>query len=161
MGPEVVSNVIAGLALLFSIVQFVHGRRRQNALSDAQHELHTELTQVVVKLSHHAVGEIESKDVAQVRWTVEHVRKSRWLLRNIGAVVARNVQVDKEALGGVGVNLEPDLPADIEPGESVTILAVGAWARIGTKVLGAPVADEVRVTWGEDEQAVVPLPRWH
>lgn len=126
-------------------------QRRQQALAEAQHDTNTRLVEVMAELAKRP-DPTGSEKAPTVQWVAEHSRKNRWLLRNIGAGVATNVTVDKAALGGVRVDITPDLPADIGSGESVAIVAIGAW--------GSAVADEVRVTWGGDQNVTVPLPRW-
>ena len=177
----IVSNAIAFLAFVTAVVVGVRSTRRddasdrraeaaaqravaaderQQAIVDAQHQTNTRqhennllLTQILTRLTsaEASVAEASTRQL-EVEWAVENTRKNTWLLRNLGAGVATSVLLDQEALGGIRVDLTPDLPADIGPGESLSIRAFAAW--------GHPVADEVRVTWGEGREQVIPLPRW-
>jgi type II secretory pathway pseudopilin PulG len=160
-----VSNGIAVLALLAAIWLGIWSNRKnaaaelrqqafaeaQQALAEAQHDTNTRLVEAMVRLAK-PTDSASPKELSQVQWVAEHISKNRWLLRNLGVGIATDVTVDKAALGGVRVDITPDLPADIGPGESVGIVAIGSW--------GSSVADEVRVTWDSDQHATVPLPRW-
>jgi hypothetical protein len=87
---------------------------------------------------------------AAPQWVAECIGKYKWLLRKVGTSVASNTTVDRDALGGVRVDITPNLPADIHPGESIKIEVVAA--------SGASVADEVRVSWGKGRNATIALP---
>ncbi|MGH3428995.1 MAG: hypothetical protein ACRD3Q_05295 [Terriglobales bacterium] len=178
----IVSNSIAFLAFVTAVVVGIRSTRRddaserraeaaeqravaaderQQSIVDAQHQTNTRqhennllLAKILTKITsaEESVAEVGETRQMEVEWAVENTRKNTWLLRNLGAGVATSVLLDREALGGIRVDITPELPASIGAGESLTIRAFGAWGR--------PVAKEVRVTWGEDREQVIPLPRW-
>jgi hypothetical protein len=165
-----VSNGLAALALLATIALTVWTNWRsskasehQQALVDAQHRTNSMLADLAVRLAEAqqaqderlAIGpDNEGSDpgVQDVRWVTEHVGKNTWLLRNLGTDTATAVRVDESSIGGVRVDFSQTLPADIGPGSSLRILAIGAF--------GAPVGDDLKVVWGDGESEILPLPRW-
>ncbi|MBN9795636.1 hypothetical protein DMP17_44785 [Pseudonocardia sp. TMWB2A] len=153
-----VSNGIAVLALIATSALGLWTNRRNRAaqsrqeeLVRTQHDTNTRLAEILERLADR-VDAGTAAAARNVEWALEHASKHRWLLRNLGPATARGVVIDRDALGGARVDLQPEPPADLGPGESLSITALEAW--------GAPLADEIRVRWDDTEMATLPLPRW-
>lgn len=87
-----------------------------------------------------------------VAWVTENPGKKVWLLRNVGGLTARRVDIDRKSLGGTRVDFMPrELPVDLPPGESIEITI--------EEGLGAPIAHEVHVFWAEEQHDTVTMPR--
>lgn len=156
---DLISSGIAALALLATVALGVwtnrrnaSASRRQEALVEAQHETNSRLAELVARLAESGGSVQSGAGSVYAPWLAEQVAKKTWLIRNLGGTVAKGVDVDRAGVGGVRVDIAPALPADIGPGESFRITATGSW--------GNPVADEMKVSWGKGQSAVVPLPRW-
>lgn len=153
---DLVGNIIAGLALLVAIGLGIWGNLRDKenekrtlAVVDSLHATNTRLAEVLLELAARPEGSAVEQEVDRVEWEAQQVSKNTWLVRNQGREAATSVTIDREALGGVRIDTTPRLPSAIGPGESLKITALGAW--------GAPVANELKISWGSGRAATVPL----
>ncbi|WP_242892453.1 hypothetical protein [Actinomadura litoris] len=84
-----------------------------------------------------------------VEWRLERTGKNRFVLRNVGSDMATGVTIDASQVATINREL-PD-GAAIRPGGSHSFLMLGTF--------GAPVPDEIWVTWdGHPEPVALPVP---
>lgn len=169
------SSSLAAISVLSSIVLGIWGARKnkeaqanqealaaeqrtsqehQNEIARSQSRLYERLGDVLADLAERPALDAggSSARAASVEWAAEQAGKDTWILRNLSTTPAPDVTIDREALGGARIDFAPTLPADIDPGGSLRIRGFAA--------LGAPIADEAIVHWGDGQRAVVALPRW-
>jgi cbb3-type cytochrome oxidase subunit 3 len=157
-----ISNAIALTALLSTIALTFRANRKnaaaeakQIALADAQQDTNSKLARIVSELADDDVQSPDdgtSKAAAQPDWVSESHREDFWLIRNVGLGVAYSVAIDVAAIKGMEVEVEPTLPTDVRPGESIKLTATRTWEADGT-----PTA---WISW-DGGSVEVPLWQWY
>ncbi|WOC12535.1 hypothetical protein [Gordonia sp. MP11Mi] len=82
-----------------------------------------------------------------VAWVLERGGKNRYVLRNVGSSSAEHVNVAPPD-GPIARNFPTDAVVGSQTG--VDLLMVPTW--------GGPIPNQLYVTWGDDNQATVPVP---